>query len=215
MERKRYSSADTCSLFWFSVIHSGQHSFLQSSIHGGPQSAPSPVIPISLLTHSGPTLTKTPSIFIRTRVFSPPVVFFSLLRLLFLFFFFGLEWTNYWDGRWMRNPRIQIKPLIMRKYKNKPHDMAVRSRQACLFHTLEALAWTLSSATPLERSTGSNEIVGRQRDLSIQWGCHHPGVLGEDGKRDRGPRTCSKVQIWEEQDLGSWKIGFSFLPFYL
>lgn len=213
MERKRYSSADTCSHFWFSVIHSGQHSFLQSSMAAHTLllllSSPSPCWLIL-----GPLWLK-PQAFSYEHVYSLLRLFFSLLRLLFLFFFFGLEWTNYWDGRWMRNPHIQIKPLIMRKYENKPHDMAVRSHQACLFHTSEALAWTLSSATPLERSTGSNEIVGRQRGLSIQWGCHHPGVLGEDGKWDRGPRTWSKAQIWEEQDLGSWKIGFSSLPFYL
>lgn len=90
-ERKRYSSAATCSRFWFSVIHSGQHSVLQSSNHGGPHSAPSPVIPISLLTHSGPTLTKTPSIFIRTRVFSPPVVFFFFLSYACYFFSSSLD----------------------------------------------------------------------------------------------------------------------------
>ena len=49
----------------------------------------SPVIHISLLTHSGPTLTKTPQTFsYRSCLLCPPVVLF-----LFFFFFFW-TWVN-------------------------------------------------------------------------------------------------------------------------
>lgn len=79
-----------------------------------------------------PLWLKSPDIFI--LVVSPSS---TCALLLSLFFVFGLEWTYYGADRWMRSLSIQIKPLTMRKSKNKPCNLVVRSCWSHL-HTLES-----------------------------------------------------------------------------